>query len=317
MPSFERIRRSVNEALRASFGIHKQQVPDLRYYLFAMIANLDSNDVMAAGQAFECNRIIIRHEVADHENDAGMLHDPSSAIERAFQIGSLGLRLMAQNITDDTHDVLPALFRGHDQISSSGKKQHAHPVSGMDCRVGEHSRYFSGDFGLQLFIGAELSRAGHVNDQENRELSFFFILLDERVARSGTDFPVDVPDIITGHVLPVFGKLHPVPFEVTAVLSGHDIVHHLARGDLNHPDFFEKFIRKQFLGPHSWHVSRHFNAFENFFDELFAVNSICLGLKRNQNAMAKNIVGHRLDVFGGDKPPMMNEGIRPAGACQR
>jgi hypothetical protein len=44
--------------------------------------------------------------------------------------------------------------------------------------------------------------------------------------------------------------------------------------------------------------------FENFLDDLLAVDSVGFGLKSHENTMAKDIVSDGFDILGSDEAPL-------------
>jgi hypothetical protein len=64
-------------------------------------------------------------------------------------------------------------------------------------------------------------------------VTLFVEPLDERVARPGADFPVNVPNIVARNVLPVLGKLNACALERALERARQGIVHRSTGGEFN------------------------------------------------------------------------------------
>src|SRR5258707_394050 len=66
--------------------------------------------------------------IGDDERDGSAPGDLRERLEQELEIGTGAFRLKAQDLANDTHDVLVPLLRGHDLLDMIGAEDEADPV---------------------------------------------------------------------------------------------------------------------------------------------------------------------------------------------
>ena len=80
-----------------------------------------------------------------------------------------------------------------------------------------------------------------INDEQNRELSFFDVLSDISASHSCRDVPINRPDFVTDLVFPELVEIHPVTPEHAMVLAGESGLDDPAGTDFQASDFLQDF----------------------------------------------------------------------------
>ncbi len=104
-------------------------------------------------------------------------------------------------------------------------------------------------------------RARDVDEKQDGQFSFFHKLFDKWTLVSGSDIPVDNPDIVPGGILPDFRKFHTPAFESTLILACHHLIDNPVGRNLDPSYFFCKIA-----GNHC--ILRNFDPVEDHPDQV-------------------------------------------------
>jgi hypothetical protein len=91
---------------------------------------------------------------------------------------------------------------------------------------------FGRDLSLELLARTECLGGGAIDGDDDGELSFFLVSLDEGLAGARGDIPVDGADVVARLVLADLGELDALSLEGGVVLAAEQIVDATARADL-------------------------------------------------------------------------------------
>ena len=116
----------------------------------------------------------------------------------------------------------------------------------------------------ELPFGAELTRAGEVDQEEDGQLALFDVLLDVGMTCAGGHVPVDGADVVAELVFAHLGELHPAALEDGVVLAGQRLVHQPVGADLDPPHLPENLRGQHRAMPGLW----NFDGVEHPLDDL-------------------------------------------------
>ena len=105
------------------------------------------------------------------------------------------------------------------------EQQQAHTIIVLSSRQAHERRYFCREILLRAPAGTEIGRSRHVHHKEDVQLPLFYKPLDEWSAGTGSDFPVDRVERVSGCVLTDLGKLDTVSSKDCLVRSKCPILH--------------------------------------------------------------------------------------------
>ena len=147
--------------------------------------------------------------------------------------------LAREQVAHDAQGVVAAAARGHVALDAVGEQHGADPVVVGDRREGQHRRELRRVVALQEVLRAELLGAGHVHQEQQREVALLHELLHVGRAHARGDVPVDGAHLVAGGVLAHLGELHAAALEDGVVRPPDPGLEDRLRPDLDPPDLPE------------------------------------------------------------------------------
>ncbi len=115
----------------------------------------------------------------------------------------------------------------------SVKSDEADAVIAAERREREDARDLDRLLALGRVPGAERAGRAHVDDEDDRELALFAVLLDERAARARRRVPVDRADVVARLVFAELVEVHPATAEARLHAAVERVVAEAPRADLD------------------------------------------------------------------------------------
>ena len=203
---------------------------------FTGISNRDRGEVVFTSRDMQGIALAEAGKVGDQKTDCTLLEDFTQEIECFFEVGGSVLSFMGENISDDIPDVGPALLWRDIMLDGIGEDNEPDPVVFADRSECEDR----GDLGRYLVfgfvLGPEITRRADVNHEHHGQLALFAVDLHVRLGGPGSNFPVDMTDIVAGNIGPGFLELHTSTFKRTLVLTGECVGHQSLGADMDCAD---------------------------------------------------------------------------------
>ena len=134
-----------------------------------------------------------------------------------------------------------ALARRHELLDLIGESDQSDLVVVADGAEGEQGGQLGGHFTFLLELGAERLAAGAIDQQHHRQLAFFDVAFDERMAHAGGDVPVDGANVVAGLILAHFLEGHAHALEDAVILAAEQVFDGPASANLEAANLLNDF----------------------------------------------------------------------------
>lgn len=239
--------------LLTGFGVFERNDTNVRQIQLPRIGQIDANQIVAAigqtqgpleiglvagGGADPCRRIF-GQEIAEKKDNRLAAHEAVEGLKGTGNVRSAVPGFEEQDLANDAKNVAATLLGRDEGLDLVGKEKQADFVVVAGGGERENARQLGGQFAFALIEGPEIPRSGEIDREDDGKLAFFFEELNKGPVHFGGDIPVDCADIVTGHVFPHFGKVHPCAFEDTVIGSDERIIDEPTAPDLDLSDLLE------------------------------------------------------------------------------
>jgi hypothetical protein len=230
----EASRARVEQRPSSGLGVLQLHEADIGEGPLAGVLGAEGDDVVPAAEhgerAGDATALVVarasgrREEVAGDEDDRPLVEDRSQCLQGLAERGARARGLGAQKLAEHAEEVPGPLARGQVEIDVVAEAHQAHAVVVAEGGVGEGGAGLGDEAVLGLRDRPEQARGGGVDEQDDGELALLDEPLDEGLAGSGGDVPVDVADIVARLVLADLGELDALAEEGGVVLAREQIV---------------------------------------------------------------------------------------------
>lgn len=217
------LRSRVHQPPLAGLQILEQRPADARELLVARVAQRERRHLVPGGEHAPVAHFEPVLEVRDPEHQAAMADRPAHEPGRVAEARALALRLVVEHVAEQPQQVRPPARGPHEVLHLSRREQQADPVVVAHRRETQHGHQLGGQLALLLRGGAEAHRARDVHDQQHGQLAFLDEALHVRMTGARGDVPVDVADLVAGHVRPHFLELDAASLEHALAPAGEKV----------------------------------------------------------------------------------------------
>ena len=203
---------------------------------------------------------IARQKIREHDDEAAALDLFRNLVQRSGPIrGASGLGVL--QLTEQPGQI--ALHRARRQIAGDALVEQHQPnrVTLMDHQIAQRRGEIVGVIELTDFAGVNNShRRRLVDEYITFEIGFFFKLLHVKTVGFAVNFPINVADLVAGHVLPMLGKFDAEAVIRAAMQAGDEAFDDQARtqihiGQARDRGGLEVFAIEGF----GWHIKMEIN----------------------------------------------------------
>ena len=172
-------------------------------------------------------------KIREHDDEAAALDLFSNLVQRRGPIrgaGGLGVLQLAEQRRQI------ALHRARRQIAGDAfvEQHQAHGVTLVNHQIAQRRSKIAGVIELADFAGVgDSHRRRLIDEYITFEIGFFFKLFHVKAVGFAVDFPIDVANLVAGHILPVFGKFDAEAVIRAAVQAGDEAFDDQARAQIH------------------------------------------------------------------------------------
>ena len=197
------------------------------------------------------------------------------------------------------------LLRGDKLLDLIREENYADLIIILDRRESESGSNFGHTFLLSDSASAEITASAHVNEEHDGEFTFLLIDLNVRFVVARSNVPIDIADIVAGHILSDFGENYTAPLECAVILTGKDVLAQATSFDLDLTDLLEKFISIHNKGERLWHLY----LIEDRIDDIVGAYIVGFRLVRETDTVAEHVMTDSADILGDDITATLEEGV--------
>ncbi len=227
----------VDAELPAGLGVDEPELTGIRQLLLARVADLDGEDVVAAGELEHRPAPVERAaEVGDDDDERPLARDRPGPGQRLAErrgpdrraSASSSPRRAASSPTRPTRPWRGGIVRG----LGVAERDDAEPVAAAGRDVADRDRDALRHVGLAAVGGAEPHRRRRVEHEPGGQDALGDVHAHVRLAGPGGHVPVDPADVVAVGVRPDLRELGAVALERRAVVAGEQALHLAADVDV-------------------------------------------------------------------------------------
>ena len=209
----------VDAQLAPGLGVDEPELARVRQLLLARVADLDGDDVVAAGELEHRPAPVVRAaEVRDEHDERALARErvgaPDRLAERRRADALVGLRrVLAERRRAARSGRAAPAGRAPSAGRRVAERDDAEPVAAARRDVADRDRDALRDVGLAPFGRAELHRRRRVEHEPRHEHALGVLHANVRLAGPRGDVPVDLADVVAEGVRPDLRELAAVAEE--------------------------------------------------------------------------------------------------------
>lgn len=308
----------------SGFGVLNGEQAGFGQLAFKWIVEVDADEIVpgigeadflkrASGRCGRFQRIEAVQKIGDQEYQAGPVEHVVEKSQRRADLSAFVAGLVEYHFLDHAQDVAAAFAHGQEKFNLVGEKAKGGFISVACCGKGEGGPDFRGKFSFGQGAGCKGTGGGDVHGHDDAQFPFFTVFLDERAAHAVGDVPVDIADIVAGHVFAEFLEIETAPLELAEAAADHHVIDKAVGANFDASDRFKHFA--------DVHASGHRDGVKDFLDEEIGGDALSLGFICEDDAVAENVRSNGFNILGCDvgaalqkRPSLGGEGERNGGA---